>query len=601
MHRCAFLGLMLLSASSTGQMAQPLPSPSELLQRVRARLVADAVRMPRYTCAQNITRQMYRASSPEKRACSAVIAAFDARKRDPQISSWDRLQLDVAIADNREIHAWPGATRFSEDEVRRFLGPGAMGTGDFGTLISGIFGGSAAVKFQGKHVQDGRTLFDYTYEVAPEESRYQVETGSAPVITAYSGTFVLDPQTADIVGLTVRTAELPGSTGMCQARSQIEYGRLDIHGREILIPRETRLRVMNPDGKEEFNTISYSSCREYSSKSVLRFDDAEPSAGAVAPAPQPIALNPRPMTFPAGLAFDCRIVTAIDSDTAAAGVPIEAILRSPLRGKDKAILAPRGARIHGRLVRFVDHKSLLDYFEIGMRLESIEVNGAEVPLYAKLANQAAPPRPDPGAFFERDVADLPAAPPPNVGEFFFVQNHVRLHQLDSTWITTSPETEKENPDALAAKAQKQIFETAVQKVILAINYSQKAVDLQNLNPFPTPGSFCDLPNLQDILAYRRKAIEAGESADSDVLNNLYAGLGDKFKYEFLESLSLFVHGCAMQAQFEGASGREVGQSRFLWGEWADWYEAHRKAIEEAVTLRELDSEWNQPGAPPAPR
>src|ERR1035438_1532594 len=103
--RSFLLGLLIVSASAHAQLTQP--TPEAVLNSARTRLLADMNRQPRYTCAQNITRQMYRASFREKQSCSTVIAAFEARKQEPPLSSWDRLRLDVAIADNREIHSWP--------------------------------------------------------------------------------------------------------------------------------------------------------------------------------------------------------------------------------------------------------------------------------------------------------------------------------------------------------------------------------------------------------------------------------------------------------------------------------------------------------------
>ena len=478
--RSVFLGLVILSTSASGQTAPPQPSPSALFQRVRSRLLADAGRMPRYTCLQNITRHFYRSNATEPQSCAAILAKRTLRKHDPPATSWDRLQLDVAIADNREIHSWPDAPKFNEEEIRKLVSNGPFGSGDFSAFVAGIFGGAGTVKFEGQRAVDGHTLFEYKFAVSNAASHYQIATAAANLVTAYDGSFLLDPQSADLVQLSVHTAELPEETKACQAISEIEYGRIDIHGHQVLIPHETDLRIVYRSGREAVATTSYSSCHEYTSKAILRFD-AEP---VVASAPSHPAVTASetlpPSPFPVGLTFNCRIVTPIDSDTPA-GRPIEAILRSPLRGKgkDKSILAPSGARIHGRLVRLADHKSSLDYFEVGVRLESIEVNGADLPLYATLEDQAAPPvNPFAGPVnaFARDGraeqwADFPTAPPRNVGVFFFVREELHLKPFDSAWITTLPETEKEkqaapvvqqNQTALPEKAQQQIVEAKIQ-------------------------------------------------------------------------------------------------------------------------------------------
>lgn len=119
----------------------------------------------------------------------------------------------------------------------------------------------------------------------------------------------------------------------------------------------------------------------------------------------------------------------------------------------------------------------------------------------------------------------------------------------------------------------QIAEMEAKKLILAINYSQQATYLLNSTPHE---NISDYPNLPEILAYRRKAIEVGRSANTGVLNGVYPELGDRFKGEFVEAISLFVHGSDTQ------SDDELRRSKVLNDEWADWYEGHRKAIEDAI-------------------
>ena len=86
--------------------------------------------------------------------------------------------------------------------------------------------------------------------------------------------------------------------------------------------------------------------------------------------------------------------------------------------------------------------------------------------------------------------------------------------------------------------------------------------------YGSPGSslfekFVNLPDLQEILAYRRKAIEAGKSADINVLNKLYPGSGDEFKNKFVEAMSLFVDGCEMRSEFVGTATDELFRSMVL--------------------------------------
>src|SRR5262249_26124376 len=102
---------------------------------------------------------------------------------------------------------------------------------------------------------------------------------------------------------------------------------------------------------------------------------------------------------------------------------------------------------------------------------------------------------------------------------------------------TSTETASDSELKQAALKPQQISEIEAKKLVRAINYSQQATYLLNSAPHE---NLSDYPNLQEILAYRRKAIEVGKSVNEDVLNSIYPELGDKFKSEFVEAISLFV-------------------------------------------------------------
>jgi hypothetical protein len=418
--------------STSGQAAQPQQSPSDLLQRAASRLLADMSHQPRYTCTQNVTRRFYRSDSKELQSCTDIVAGQAKRQYDPHLISWDHLQLEVAIANNREIHAWPDSGEFAEDEIRALVSNGGpFGSGDFAGFIISVFGKPSTIKFEAPSTVNGRTLFKYTFEVPQNASNYKITIAEQATVAGYGGSFLLDTQTADLVQLTLRTAELPVDMAACRAVSEIQYTRIDIHGNYVLVPRQTDLRTIYRGGQEAVGVTSYVGCREFHGTTKLRFDTTESDANKIPTSPvEPVCSTPPVVPFPDGLTFDCRIVTPIDSETPA-GRPIEAILLSPLRGKE-GVLAPIGARIHGRLVHLGEQKSRPNYFEVGVRLDSVEVNGHALRIYARAFRQAEP-------LGATSTSNLVMTLPRNVGVFFFAGKHLRLRPWNSTWITTSPE------------------------------------------------------------------------------------------------------------------------------------------------------------------
>ena len=145
---------------------------------------------------------------------------------------------------------------------------GPFGSGDFAGFIVNIFGSSAAIRFEQSRTLNHHTLYEYGFEVPQNASNYAIETTNGPIATAYSGSFLIDPQTADLVELTVRTADL-ALPDACQAASSIRYQRVAIHGQDVLIPNETDLRAVFRDGTEAVGVTTHSTCHEYASHTRL--------------------------------------------------------------------------------------------------------------------------------------------------------------------------------------------------------------------------------------------------------------------------------------------------------------------------------------------
>lgn len=246
--------------------AQTAVDPQVLYWKVRERVLADIDRLPAYTCVQTTTRLVYAAVPPRNRLqrCDSVIAAQEASKRQPPVSSWDRLRLEVAIVNGREVYSWAGAKRFEDGDLQKLTGAGHTVTGDFGSLTYNVLLGNVTMRFAG-----GRNIAEYAYSIPVRLSRYQVRIAGRPITVAYGGSVFIDPQTSDLVEVTARSAKLPESTGYCQAGDEVDYGRVRVGSRDALLPREARARVVNVDGVERVSVSSYSGCREYVGESTI--------------------------------------------------------------------------------------------------------------------------------------------------------------------------------------------------------------------------------------------------------------------------------------------------------------------------------------------
>jgi hypothetical protein len=424
--RCpsALFALILLAGIATATAQDPPPDSETVLRASRERLLADVERMPRYTCVQTIDRRYYLVREDQP-SCNKVMAEYGSHHGKPRLLGWDRLRLEVADVNNETVYSWVGAPRFESGQLEQLAGRGPLNTGDFSSFIFLVFN-QAAITFKSEDSTSGQRLLSYSYDVSQSKSSYRIKTNQGWVPVAYSGTFTLDPATHDIVSLSVKTAEQPAGSPDCQSISEIQYGRTQIHESMVLIPRATTLISLDRQGGEIDSLTTYARCREYASKTRMLFDGSAPSQSRSSPLPGATALPP-------GLEFRARIVSTIDSDSSAAGDPVEAVLRSPLRDKDKKVLAPEGARLHGRLMALEQSSHPQEYFRVVIEFESIEINGKPVPLHA-VSQQLVSVRGH-AVFRPRVSESLNQRPLPEKQEFLFFVHHLHLEKFEWTWIT----------------------------------------------------------------------------------------------------------------------------------------------------------------------
>jgi len=413
--------LALMAAIAAAQ----TPDPGELYARTRDRVIEQIDRLPRYTCVQTITRHTYNNPSVKKSmACENVLRNQQSQRLAPV--EWDRLRIDVAIADKQEVYSWVGAARFEETDLSKLVGGGQTTMGDFGSLVLSIFHDHPTMKLEGERRINGRRLLEFSYDTPEQLSHYEVRISFTKFTTAYSGSVFLDAETGDLVRITALSAELSQQTGYCRVSKQLSYTRLRIGGSDALIPSEATSTAIDRDDVEMSSTSAYSGCREYVGESVLRFDDpaqaGQDSTSAAIPASNTVH------EIPPGRPFECRITSTIDSDSAAAGDPIEGVLRTPITDASGKALAPAGTHVHGRLMGFTEHPARLNQresYEVQVQLRWLDLSGERVPFAANIVNVTTATK----------TAPIRLNLHPQSGTFLFYDKKLHVANFDSKWIT----------------------------------------------------------------------------------------------------------------------------------------------------------------------
>ncbi len=355
--------------------------PAKVLQRASIKARVRAATLPNYTCVQTVTRDYYKpASIPAVRSCAAILKARAnaAPASHLQLTLTDRLRLDVTLADRGELYSWAGASKFEDAGIESIVHQGPISTGTFGALLAVVMAQDpASFQYRGVTNQNGRSLMEYAFEEPKKDSRYKVKTRDSWVYTAYSGSVAIDPESNEVVRLSVATAELPPETESCQTVSEMEYAMVRIGDAEFPLPQLGVQQFIDLNGEEARNTTTLSSCREYRGESTISFftsPDAEGDRGGKGG-------ETRTMEVPSGLPFTFELIAPIAADTAAGGDSFSGRLVGALRVKGKTI-APAHAPVEGRLLRVEMRRTAPFGAILVLRMRTVEIGGVKVPIAA---------------------------------------------------------------------------------------------------------------------------------------------------------------------------------------------------------------------------
>jgi hypothetical protein len=403
--------------------------PEDLLKLVRSQVARSLDRIPRYMCTQTIDRTLY-AVEP------GLGAVCDPGRDRPSthVDTSDRLRLDVAMTSTGEMYSWVGESKFNDHDLLDIVHDGSVSTGSFAGFLAAIFSGdSATFTYNGETTQDGRPVSEFGFRVPREKSHFVYGRAPHRVITAYDGVFWVDPKTADLIRLVIRTSRLPSETAACYATHTLDYNRTRLKGNDFLLPSAASLRIFYPDGTESQNRAVFSNCHEFLGESKIEFNSPVESSD------RPNAQTSKALAIPPGLSFKVSLDQGVDTSIAAAGDPLKGKLVTPLR-RGSEILVPKGTSVAARIVRvrqfYGDNPGVL----LEVKLEALELGGVLMPFTAK---------PTGSRIFQKTAGTLKSRI--ELGtlqqledraatfEFRNVRQPYLIRSgLESTWVTTAP-------------------------------------------------------------------------------------------------------------------------------------------------------------------
>ena len=318
--------------------------PTELLAQIRRNVDEQLSRSANYTCTETLERSYYRNNGFDMALGGPGGVAIPKNQL-----LQDRLRLDIAVSEGKEIYAWHGAGRFSSPELSDIVRHGPVSTGQFVGYLKNIFitpGIEFAFRGKTQNVNGGVYRFDFAVPLKASGSHVRTRNGDPPV--PFHGWFSVRASDLQLIKLDITDDQIPADSNIQAVHTVLQYQMARMFGRETIIPSLFILEIQDDEHVYSVSRGAYSNCHEFSSESRLRFDSVSDSSAA-SPGTGPVSEQP---VLPAGLSLQIGLTTEIDDETAYAGDRVEGILLKALRIPGSSEIIPKKTIVQGIITRF---------------------------------------------------------------------------------------------------------------------------------------------------------------------------------------------------------------------------------------------------------
>jgi hypothetical protein len=337
-----FSGLIFAVLSSA---QSDLPKDVIQLSQLKREVGKAVATLGNYTCVETIDRE-------------------ERRNAQQRFQHLDTLNVEVAVVKDRELYSWPGAEEFEERDVGEIIGAGTTSTGSFTSAIKIVFlNNVSTIKWHGAEEILGRQALRWDYVIPYNLSGWNVKMEGRSGRVSETGSFWADAETLELLRLETVAADIPPDLRVASITQTADYARMQVRGRDLLLPQSVAMLVTKLNGVESLNRIEFSHCREFGAAAQLTFDRPAAADQSTEPVTE--------LLLPAGLQFSVHVAQAIDSKTAAVGDRITAGIDAPVHYHG-AVLIPKGASLLGRIRRLERQLDPRPNYVVGLEFTDIE-------------------------------------------------------------------------------------------------------------------------------------------------------------------------------------------------------------------------------------
>jgi hypothetical protein len=245
---------------------QPPPPSKEEQDRIIAEARKAALeytdRLPDFICLQ-LTRRY-----------------VDPSGLDMDWIKYDEIKTRVSYFDNHENYDVISVNNKTTSQSLDDLG-GASSTGEFGSMLAGLFWPMTGVEFRwARHsLLRGRGVYVFHYRVRKARSRWRISYEKTDeIITGYSGLVYIDKEAERVLRITMDAEGIPPSFPIREANSRLDYDFQEISSGKYLLPLKARIGMRQSKVRTR-NEVEFRMYRKFSTDAVISFDgidDLEP-------------------------------------------------------------------------------------------------------------------------------------------------------------------------------------------------------------------------------------------------------------------------------------------------------------------------------------
>ena len=400
--RPLLVGLILLAPAA----ADDAWDKVVLLQKVKRHVAESVKQLPDYTCLQTSARFRSSAGKQERRV--------------------DTLVLEVLNAGDKELYAPPGARAYHAEGPESFTGHGLTGTGAFGLFLRSLFvNDNGMFEYRGEEQFHGRRVLKWDYRVPVTSSGYSMRLQYSQGRVGMLGSVLVDPQTLDLLRLTVVASEIPPNLPLASATQTMDYALTRIGDRDVMLPQSASMKLVDEDGAYSRNEVEFTHCQSFRVESTLSFN--APSDGPATTSLPPAEVRP----IPEGLLLTIELAMPI-TDALPVGALLEARVAVDVRERGRVVI-PGGTAVRGRLRRL---EREAEHWALGLEFTEIETAAGPARFYANVQDLD---KQGGSQFLLRPKGKTEVFLPylPGVAQFFSPQLPLPAG-FKTVWKTTSP-------------------------------------------------------------------------------------------------------------------------------------------------------------------